>query len=54
MISLPYPMMVVAILGLGQESSLLRVTSNIVVLKISWLLFLDYQSFGNQSAISLL
>jgi len=54
MISLPYPMMVVAVFGLGWESSLLRVTSNIVVLKISWLLFLDYQSFANQSVISLL
>jgi len=54
MISLSYPMMVVAVLGLGRESSLLKVMSNIAVLKISWFLFLDYQSLGNQSAISLL
>ena len=54
MISLSYSVMVVAVLGLGWESSLLRAMSNIVVLKISWLLFLDYQSFGNQSVISLL
>jgi len=54
MISLFYSVIVVVVLGLGWESSLLRVMSNIVELKISWSLFLDYQSFGNQSAISLL
>ena len=54
MISLLYPIIVVAVLSLEWESSLLRVMSNIIVLKISWSLFLDYQSVGNQSAISLL
>jgi len=54
MISLSYPVMVVAVLDLGRESSLLRVMHSIVVLKISWLLFSDYQSLSNQSAISLL
>ena len=54
MISLSYPVMIAVVLGLGRESSLLRAMSNITVLKISWLLFLDYQSVSNQSAISLL
>ena len=35
MISLSYPVMVVAVLGLGRESSLLRAMRNIVVLKIA-------------------
>jgi len=35
MISLSYPVMVIAVLGLGRESSLLRAMCNIVVLKIA-------------------
>ena len=53
MISLSYPIMVVVVVSLEQESNLLRVISNIVELKISWSLFLDYQSLGNQSVICL-
>ena len=54
MISLSYPVMIAVVLDLGRESNLIGTMSNIVVLKISWSLFLDYRSFGNQSAISLL
>ena len=53
MISLSYPVMIAVVLDLGQESNLIGTMRSIVVLKISWSLFLDYRSFGNQSAISL-